>query len=141
MATSDRYLMNRLGNCKNEYQGSYMRVLCVCSAGLLRSPTAALVLSQEPYNFNTRACGIVSDYALIPIDRVLITWAELIICMSWEQSEKVKDMLKELSMDRDVISLDIPDQFPYRDKELIEAIKQGYAKSMGLKNDNQTTSS
>ena len=44
--------MNRLANTQNKYQGKYKKVLCVCSAGLLRSPTAALVLSQEPFNFN-----------------------------------------------------------------------------------------
>lgn len=29
-------LMNRLGNADNPYQDRYKRVLCVCSAGLLR---------------------------------------------------------------------------------------------------------
>lgn len=55
----DKFVMNRIANASNKFQGSYKRVLCVCSAGLLRSPTAALVLSKDPYNFNTRACGAV----------------------------------------------------------------------------------
>ena len=50
-------LMNRLGNSKNPYQGDFKKVLCVCSAGLLRSPTAAWVLSNAPFNFNTREIG------------------------------------------------------------------------------------
>ena len=41
----------------NEYQGDYKRVLTVCSANMLRSPTIAHVLSAEPYNFNTRSAG------------------------------------------------------------------------------------
>ena len=61
---TDPFLMNRLANSSNRYQGEYKRVLCVCSAGLLRSPTAALVLSQEPYNFNTRAAGLDEAFAL-----------------------------------------------------------------------------
>jgi len=32
------------------------------------------VLSQEPYNYNTRAAGIVDDYALVPVDEVLLNW-------------------------------------------------------------------
>ncbi len=35
---------NRWGNIDNPYQGSAKKVLCVCSAGMLRSPTAANVL-------------------------------------------------------------------------------------------------
>jgi len=61
-------LRNRIHNSSNPYQGKFKRVLCVCSAGLLRSPTTAFVLSQEPYNYNTRAAGIVDDYALVPVD-------------------------------------------------------------------------
>ena len=65
-------LMNRLANTHNHYQGDAKRVLCVCSAGLLRSPTAAFVLSQEPFGFNTRAAGIAEDFALIVVDDVLL---------------------------------------------------------------------
>lgn len=42
--------MNRLAIARNGYQGSYKRVLTVCSGGVLRAPTAAWVLGQEPYN-------------------------------------------------------------------------------------------
>lgn len=34
---------------RNSYQGDYRKVLCVCAGGRLRSPTAAVVLSQAPY--------------------------------------------------------------------------------------------
>ena len=64
--------MNRMSTVHNRYQGDYKRVLCVCSAGLLRSPTAALVLAQDPYNYNTRAVGVTQDFALVPVDRVLL---------------------------------------------------------------------
>ncbi len=43
---------------QNPYQGKYKRVLCVCSAGVLRSATTAVVLSKEPFNFNTRSAGL-----------------------------------------------------------------------------------
>ena len=60
--------MNRLANTHNPYQGDFKKVLCVCSAGLLRSPSTAFVLSQDPFNFNTIAAGINEDYALIVVD-------------------------------------------------------------------------
>lgn len=113
--------MNRLATCHNKFQGETKKVLCVCSAGLLRSPTAAVVLSGEPFNFNTRACGAVSEYALIPLDEVLLEWADEIVVMEEKHSANIKT-------DKPVICLNIPDHFRYRDPELIEMIKKAYAK-------------
>jgi predicted protein tyrosine phosphatase len=123
-------LMNRLGNASNPDQGPAKKVLCVCSAGLLRSPTAALVLSQEPYNFNTRSCGVSSEYALIPIDTVLVAWADEIVCMQKEHAITVRRLLESTDMYYDeapkVKVLDIPDDFSYRDPNLMALIKERY---------------
>lgn len=115
--------MNRSANSQNPYQGRFKKVLCVCSAGLLRSPTAAVVLSQEPYNFNTRAAGLVSDFALIPVDKVLLSWADEVVCMTPDQGDTLKTMVSE---DQTLICLDIPDQFPYRDPDLMKLIRERY---------------
>lgn len=117
----DPYLMNRLGNSKNSFQGAYKRVLCVCSAGLLRSPTAAVVLSQAPFNFNTRAAGIVKEYALINVDEVLLHWADEIVCMTDEQKTEL-----EKRTQKPVICLGISDNYAYRDSELIDLIRTKY---------------
>lgn len=114
---------NRISNAANYYQGEYKRVLCVCSAGLLRSPTTALVLSQEPYNYNTRAVGLNKEFALIAVDDVLLHWADLIVCMEVSQKKDIDKKLKKLGINKKVINLALPDNFPYRDKELIELIK------------------
>ena len=122
---SDPFLMNRLANCTNRYQGKYKRVLCVCSAGLLRSPTAAFVLSQEPYNFNTRAAGLTPEFALVPVDRVLLEWADEIVVMSAQQAEQIRAMLED---EKQIVVLGIPDNFRYRDPELIRLIRESYDK-------------
>lgn len=118
--------MNRLWNCRNPHQGNYHKVLCVCSAGLLRSPTAAWVLSQDPWNYNTRACGL-EDYALIPFDDILLAWADVIITMDNYQMNRIKmritDNLPPSAPNRlPVISLGIPDNFAFRDPELVKLI-------------------
>jgi len=118
-------LMNRLGNSGNIFQGKYKRVLCVCSAGLLRSPTVALVLSQEPYNFNTRAAGVNEEFALIPVDKVLLRWADQIVTMDDRQAELIRNMMEE-GDDTPIVVLNIPDVFEYRDPELIELIRERY---------------
>ena len=111
--------MNRLANSKNEFQGKTKKVLCVCSAGLLRSPTMAVVLSQEPYNYNTRAAGISPEYALIQVDDVLLHWADEVVCAEqW--------MVDEIGYDKPIFSLNLPDDFPYRDPTLMSLIKERY---------------
>lgn len=124
-------LMNRLHNCKNPYQGSRKRVLCVCSAGLLRSPTTAFVLSNEPFGFNTRAAG-VHNYALVPVDKVLITWAQEIVCMEKSHRNQLEVDFGDLLVDKVVNVLNIPDNYEYRDPELMEMIKALYIKATGF---------
>ena len=113
--------MNRLGNCKNPYQGTFKKVLCVCSAGLLRSPTAAMVLAKAPWNYNTRAAGMEEEFALVPVDKVLLEWADEIVCMT--NSHEVE--LKELTT-KPIINLNISDNYQYRDPKLVELIKHQY---------------
>jgi len=117
------YLMNRLANARNPYQGKHKKVLCVCSAGLLRSPTTALVLSQEPFNYNTRAAGMTPEFALIPVDRVLLHWADEIVCMDDRQKAQLEGMLEET---KPIIVLNVPDQYGYRDPDLMKIIRASY---------------
>jgi predicted protein tyrosine phosphatase len=120
--------MNRISNATNPYQGKYKKVLCVCSAGLLRSPTVAVVLSQEPFNFNTRACGITKEFALIPLDKVLLTWANEIVCMDEMQAHDISLLLDALGLSTKIISLNIEDSYEYRDPELMRLIRERYEK-------------
>jgi len=115
---------NRLHNAINPYQGDYRKVLCVCSAGILRSPTAAWVLSNPPYNYNTRSVGLDKDFALIPIDKVLISWADEIVCMTKDQQYELLSLVPTTTP---VICLDIEDSFEYRESKLINLIKLNYA--------------
>lgn len=119
---SDKFIMNRLANVGNRFQGSSKRVLCVCSAGLLRSPTAAVVLSQKPFSFNTRAAGLYEEFALVPVDEVLIEWADEIVCMETDHEKILQKMT-----DKPIRCLKIPDRFFYMDEELVEMIKQRYS--------------
>jgi len=113
---------NRKWNVKNHCQGKWKKVLCVCSTGLLRSPTAAEVLSQKPFNFNTRSCGMFADYALIILDDVLLSWADEIVCMT--NSQKLE--IEKKTWAKPVINLEIEDNYDYRDPELIRIIKTNY---------------
>lgn len=115
---------NRLANTQNGYQGPRKRVLCVCSAGLLRSPTAAWILSNEPFGYNTRAVGSSSEYALIPMDEAHVLWADEIICMDVEQEMYAKQLLSNVNPNSitPVHLLDVPDNYGFRDPELVEIL-------------------
>lgn len=126
--------MNRMYNCKNPYQGNFKRVLCVCSAGLLRSPTAALVLADKPFNYNTRAAGLDKEHALIAVDDVLLEWADEIVCMSPVQEKELRSMT-----DKPIVNLSIPDRFAYRDKQLAKLIKDAYILNTSEATNAQTT--
>lgn len=114
--------LNRLANCHNSYQGEEKRVLCVCSAGLLRSPTMARVLAEK-YNYNTRAAGITEEYALISVDDVLVEWAdEFVVAENWMGEELIAKYPKVTSF----ISLNLPDIYGRMDLKLVSLIKERY---------------
>ena len=117
---------NRLHNANNEAQGAFTRVLCVCSAGLLRSPTLAWVLSQDPYNFNTRAVGMVDDYALVPIDEVHVAWADKIVFAEMSHFMHFKALFPE-TPNVDKIVLALPDIYEYRDPKLVQLAREQLA--------------
>ncbi len=115
----------RYGVHSNRFQGDYKRVLCVCSAGILRSATAAHILCQDPYNFNTRNVGTAS-YALIPLTEDLIQWADEIVCMEPEHEVYVRNKMIEWLFSKPIITLHIEDIYEYRHPELVHLIQTKY---------------
>jgi len=113
---------NRFWNARNNNQGDFKTALCVCSAGLLRSPTLAWVLSNPPFNFNTRAAGSSQSFAMIPVDNVLLHWADFVFFVNKENQEEVAHSFDLEG--KHVITLNIPDNFRFRDPKLVEIIQQ-----------------
>lgn len=72
---------------------------------------------------NCRNAGVY-DYALIPVDDVLITWADDIICASAEHLREIQERFQLLLEGKRLYNLDIPDIYPYRAPALIEVIKK-----------------
>ena len=117
----------------NSFQGDYKRVLCVCSAGMLRSPTIAHTLSATPYDYNTRIAGTAS-YALTTVTDDLLMWADEIVCADTEHAIYIRDRLMDLDLNTLIINLGIPDNYEYRNPELVAMIKQRYdSKALELK--------
>ena len=119
---------NRHHNANNPGQGDFKRVLCICSAGIFRSPTAAEVLTQE-YGYNCRSVGAVRQFAPFQLDTNALWWADEIVCMEQEHVDLIH-AFHEPDEDTPIIVLDIPDHFEFRDPKLIELIKQKYAQHL-----------
>lgn len=118
---------NQLGNTRNMYQTEAKRVLVVCSAGLLRSPTGANVLHRE-FGYNTRAAGSSEDFALIPVSEALIYWADEIVFVNSGNFHECKYYNEELwpLLERKAIVLDIEDDFCWNDQQLKEQFLHQY---------------
>lgn len=114
---------NRLYNVRNPFQTDARKVLCVCSAGLLRSPTMANVLHQE-YGYNTRAAGCTWEYALIAADEVLVQWADEIVCA--EDGVRNELAHKVDLTGKKVIVLHVRDTYEWNDPELRGLILKQY---------------
>lgn len=117
---------NQLYNIHNEFQGKTKKVLCVCSAGLLRSATLQNTLIRE-YGYNVRNCGTEESYALIPISEALLLWADEIVFVSKSNYRSVQLDLDELNIPKEkIFILSIPDIYPFNDPKLVEICKQQY---------------
>jgi predicted protein tyrosine phosphatase len=127
---------NQLGVLFNAYQGKHKKVLTVCSAGCLRSPTAAHILSSPPWNFNTRCAGTSQEYAIIPVTEALIAWADVILVMDSDMVKQVNEMQNKIFNDLDnwsydfsfkqVINLEIEDDYDYRNPKLVEIMTEKF---------------
>ena len=128
--------MNALHNVTNPYQGKDKRVLSLCSASILRSPSCAVVLNSK-YGYNTRAAG-VSDYAVIPVSTALLEWAAEIVCVEQEVEIQLMNDIQLLVnqglwVEEDIdeirqktITLDIPDIYEYMNPTLQRIIIEQY---------------
>lgn len=124
---------------KNPYQTDARRVLCVCSVGMLRSPTLANELHKR-YGYNTRSCGVSLDYALVPISSALIHWADEIVFMDFNvfsaftEDDDNKQLIKEVKDTcTDVFILNVPDDFNWNDSVLRETSVMQYLEKRKFK--------
>lgn len=116
---------NKLSVITNPYQSNHLKALTVCSGGVLRSPTTATLLSQL-YNYNTRSCG-TEDYALVPLSKELVAWADIVICAEHYHYGEVMNVMDNVYLETEarplIYVLEVPDEYDYMHPELVELVK------------------
>lgn len=127
--TPTRTDLIKLNSCpfKNEAQGRYLRVLFVCSVGLLRSPTAAKVAGE--FNINARAAGSLPYLALIPVSANLVVWTNGIVFMNQDNMDQTLEIFKEQPDFLEAIKnksmvWSIEDYYDYNDRMLQSVIRE-----------------
>ncbi len=99
-----------------------MNILFVCSMNQWRSPTAEAIFKNGSIH-SVRSAG-TSGSARIKVSQPLIDWADMIFVMEKQH----KQILKErFHTDKQIILLDIPDEYWFMDPELIEMLKTSVA--------------
>jgi len=106
----------------NPYQGNDKKVLFVCSAGILRSATAARIYAKK---YNTRCAGSMA-YALIPVTHELVLWADTIVFVNKENYEETNKHFRLEEFPCLVKVLDIPDQYEHMHPELVKHFEEQF---------------
>lgn len=98
-----------------------MKLLFICSRNKWRSLTAEKVFEQYGM-YEVRSAG-TEDNARIKVTAGHIGWADLIFVMEKKHAGRLKEKFYQEIIGKQVIRLDIPDDYTYMDEELIELLK------------------
>lgn len=98
-----------------------MKVLFVCTANKLRSPTAEDVFRDYP-GIEALSAGTDSE-APRPLTKELVASTDLIFVMENHHRERIRKKYKQRPADNRIITLHIPDEYERGDPELIQLLK------------------
>ena len=96
------------------------KLLFVCSANKLRSPTAEAVFSEYE-GVEAIGAGTNKD-AVTPVSGDLIEWADVILVMEIIHRDKISAKYKKLLKGKHLAVLDIPDNYQRMQPELIQLL-------------------
>ncbi len=98
-----------------------VNILFICSRNKWRSRTAETIF-KDSQDFNVKSAG-TEPTARIRVSAKLIDWADIIFAMEKRHKQRLIENFRILANDKQIIVLDIPDEYQYMDSELIEIIK------------------
>jgi predicted protein tyrosine phosphatase len=99
-----------------------MKLLFVCSANALRSPTAEAVFSRYE-GIEAASAGINAD-AETPVSADLVEWADVVVAMEQHHARFLQERFGYLLRRKRVAVLGVPDNYDYMDAELVRLLKE-----------------
>jgi predicted protein tyrosine phosphatase len=98
-----------------------MNILFVCSRNQWRSPTAEAIYKNSQEH-QVQSAG-TEPSARIKITEKLINWADVIFVMEKKHRERIEQRFSSIVDEKELIVLDIPDEYQFMDEELVDLIK------------------
>lgn len=95
---------------------SNMKVLFICNQNQNRSKTAEELFKCR---YETKSAGLYNDN---PVTRKQIAWADAIVVMEESQRTEIAKRFPKEYMQKQIISLDIPDIYHYNQPKLVELL-------------------
>lgn len=111
--------------------GMARHLLFLCSRNKLRSPTAEVIFSNHP-GVAVDSAGL-SDDAELPVSLEQIEWADVILVMESVHRSRLNRKFGAALAGKQVVVLNIPDNYDFMDPKLIVILKQRCAQYLGLK--------
>jgi predicted protein tyrosine phosphatase len=97
-----------------------MNLLFICSRNRWRSRTAE-DLFKRLYGYDVRSAG-TAESARIKVNQKLLIWADLIFVMEREHKRRLQEKFPSSIITKEVIVLNIPDEYRYMDNQLVELL-------------------
>jgi predicted protein tyrosine phosphatase len=102
--------------------GMTRHVLFVCEGNLHRSPTAQRLYANAS-GMKTRSAGL-SDLARVQLTDELLAWADVVIVMERRLVKMLRRRFREALGEREVIDLDVPDDYQFMQPELLALLRE-----------------
>ncbi|WP_090626238.1 low molecular weight protein tyrosine phosphatase family protein [Parapedobacter indicus] len=107
-----------------------MNILFICSRNQWRSRTAEDLFKNHPLH-QVRSAGTAPS-ARIKVSEKAIQWADLILVMEKRHKEILREKFGALIEEKEVMALDIPDEYGYMDPELVEILEWHWQSILGF---------
>jgi protein-tyrosine phosphatase len=98
-----------------------MNLLFVCSRNQWRSPTAEEIFKNSQEH-QVKSAG-TEPSARIKLTEKLINWADIIFVMEKKHKDRIEQRFATVVDEKELIVLDIPDDYQFMDEELVDLIK------------------
>ncbi|QQG38647.1 MAG: phosphotyrosine protein phosphatase [Candidatus Woesearchaeota archaeon] len=94
-----------------------MKVLFVCNQNRHRSKTAEDIFKNK---FEVKSAGLYNEN---PVTISQMEWADIIVVMEDSQRSEIAKRFPKQYMQKQIVSLDIPDIYSYGQPELVSLLK------------------
>lgn len=107
-----------------------MHILFVCSRNKWRSATAEAIYKNNPHH-QVRSAGTASS-AVVKVSSKNIVWADIIFTMEKKHKQQLLQKFPIETQQKNIIILEIEDNYHYMDPELVEIIKTSTAPYLAM---------